>query len=109
MSRCGLGRGLALALPLGRGLAEQTQKQLRTRAVREGLYESYAPAKADYSDLMSEVRAAGAAVIYVGGYHAEVALMVRAARDQGYMAQFVSGDAMATEEFGLRHSVDAEL
>src|SRR4030095_8164524 len=51
---------------------------------------------------------AGATVIYVGGYHAEVALMVRAARDQGYVAQFVSGDAMATEEFTLLAGPAAE-
>ena len=47
------------------------------------------------------MQAADIAVLYVGGYHTEVALMARAARDRGYSVQFVSGDAMATEEFGL--------
>ena len=36
-----------------------------------------------------------------GGYHTEVALLARTARDRGYALQFVSGDTMATEEFGL--------
>ena len=40
-------------------------------------------------------------MLYVGGYHTEVALMARAARDRGYSVQLVSGDAMATEELGL--------
>ena len=40
-------------------------------------------------------------MLYVGGYHTEVALMARAARDRGYSVQLVSGDTMATEEFGL--------
>jgi branched-chain amino acid transport system substrate-binding protein len=92
----------------GRGLAEETQKQIRARGVAAGFYRTFVPAKPDYSDLISEVRAAGAAVVYVGGYHAEVALMVRAARDQGYTAQFVSGDAMATEEFTLLAGPAAE-
>ena len=47
------------------------------------------------------MQAAGIAVLYVGGYHTEVALMARAARDRGYSVQLVSGDAMATEEFAL--------
>jgi branched-chain amino acid transport system substrate-binding protein len=85
----------------GRGLAEETKKQLSKRSITEAVYKSYAPGKADYSAAIAELRAADISVIYVGGYHAEVALMVRAARDQGYTAQFISGDAMATEEFTL--------
>ena len=85
----------------GRGLAEETKKQLRKRGVTEALFQSYAPGKPDYSGEVGALRKADIAVVYVGGYHAEVALMVRTARDQGYGAQFVSGDAMATEEFVL--------
>jgi branched-chain amino acid transport system substrate-binding protein len=39
--------------------------------------------------------------LYVGGYHTEMALMARAARDRGYLVQLVTGGTLATEEFGL--------
>jgi branched-chain amino acid transport system substrate-binding protein len=85
----------------GSGLAEEMRKQLRKRGVTEAIYEAYVPGKGDYSTEVAALRAADIDVVYVGGYHTEVALMVGWAREQGYAAQFVSGDAMSTEEFGL--------
>lgn len=85
----------------GKGLADETRKQLNKRGVVEAIYEEYTPAKNDYSAEIAALEAANIAVAYVGGYHAEVALMVRAARDRGYTVQLVSGDGMATEEFAL--------
>lgn len=85
----------------GRGLADETRKQLNKRGVTDAIYEAYSPTKNDYSAEVATLKAAKIAVVYVGGYHAEVALMVRAAHDQGYAVQFISGDALATEEFAL--------
>ena len=85
----------------GKGLADETRKQLNKRGVTEAIYQAYIPGKNDYSAEIAALQAADIAVLYVGGYHTEVALMARAARDRGYSVQFVSGDAMATEEFGL--------
>jgi branched-chain amino acid transport system substrate-binding protein len=65
------------------------------------IFQAYVPGKGDYSAEIAALQAADIAVVYVGGYHAEVALMARAARDRGYSLQFVSGDALATEEFAL--------
>ena len=85
----------------GKGLADETRKQLSKRGVTEAVYDAYTPGKNDYSSEIAALQAAGIAVLYVGGYHAEIALIVRAARDRGYTAQLVSGDALATEEFAL--------
>jgi branched-chain amino acid transport system substrate-binding protein len=85
----------------GRGLADETKKQLNKRGVTDTIYEAYSPAKNDYSVEIAALKDAKVAVVYVGGYHAEVALMVRASHDQGYAVQFISGDALATEEFAL--------
>jgi len=38
-------------------------------------------------------------VVYIGGYHNDAGLMMRQARDQGFKADFVSGDALNTAEF----------
>lgn len=92
----------------GKGLADETRKQLNKRGVTEAVYDAYTPAKNDYSAEIAALQAAGIAVLYVGGYHAEVALIVRAARDRAYALQVISGDALATEEFALIAGLGAE-
>jgi len=85
----------------GKGLADETRKQLHKRSVHEAVYQAYVPGRDDYSSETALLQGADIDVLYVGGYHTEVALMARAARDRGYSLQFVSGDAMATEELNL--------
>ena len=86
----------------GKGLADATRAQLRERGVTEAVYNAYEPGKADYSAEISSLRSAHIAVLFVGGYHTEIALLLRSARDSGYDVQFVSGSGiLATEEFGL--------
>ena len=50
---------------------------------------------------IAELQAADIAVAFIGGYHTEIALMARLARDRGYPVQLVAGISLATEEFGL--------
>jgi branched-chain amino acid transport system substrate-binding protein len=85
----------------GKGLADETRKQLNMRGVTEAVYKAYAPGKNDYTAEITALQAANIALLYVGGYHTESALMVRAARDRGYSVHLVSGDSIATEEFSL--------
>jgi branched-chain amino acid transport system substrate-binding protein len=85
----------------GKGLADLTKKQLNKRGVTEAIYEAYTPGKSDYSTEIAALQAVGIAVLYVGGYHTEIALMARTARDRGYSVQLVSGSVLQTEEFGL--------
>jgi branched-chain amino acid transport system substrate-binding protein len=85
----------------GKGLADETKKQLNKRGVTETIYKAYTPGKNDYSNEIAALQAAGVAVLYVGGYYAEAALLARAARDRGYALQLVSGDSMTTEAFAL--------
>jgi branched-chain amino acid transport system substrate-binding protein len=85
----------------GKGLVDVAKAQLNKRGVTEAIYQAYTPGKNDYSAEIAALQAADIAVLYVGGYNNEVALMARAARDRGYAVQLVSGDGMATEEFSL--------
>jgi branched-chain amino acid transport system substrate-binding protein len=39
--------------------------------------------------------------VFIGGYHTEIGLMARQARDRGYGVQLVAGNSMGTEEFRL--------
>ena len=89
------------ATTYGKGLAEETKKQLNKRGMVEALYKAYDPDKEDFSAEIAVLKAAGIAVLYLGGRSRAAALLARTARDRGYSLQLVSGDTMATEEFGL--------
>jgi len=83
----------------GKGLADETKKQLNKRGVKEALYEAYTAGEKDYSALVSKMKGENVDVVYVGGYHTEAGLIVRQAREQGYKVQLVSGDALVTDEY----------
>lgn len=83
----------------GKGLADETRKQLNSRGIQEVMYEAYTAGEKDYSAIVSKMKQAKVDVFYVGGYHTEAGLMIRQAREQGYNVQMVSGDALVTEEF----------
>jgi branched-chain amino acid transport system substrate-binding protein len=85
----------------GKGLADETLKQLNKRGVKEAMYEAFVPGEKDYSPLVSKMQATGIEVFYLGGYSTEAGLIVRQARNQGFEAQLVSGDALTTEEFWM--------
>ncbi len=83
----------------GKGLADETKKQLNNRGVTETMYEAYTAGEKDYTAVISKMKAAGIDAFYVGGYHTEAGLMIRQAHEQGYKPQLVSGDALVTDEF----------
>ena len=83
----------------GKGLADETKKQLNKRGVEEAMYEAYTAGEKDYSAIVTKMKGAGIDLFYLGGYHTEAGLMVRQAREQGYGVQLVSGDALVTDEY----------
>ncbi len=83
----------------GKGLADETKKAMNAAGVNEAMYEAITKGDKDFSALVSKMKQAKIDAIYFGGYATEAGLIVRQARDQGLKAQFVSGDAMVTEEF----------
>jgi branched-chain amino acid transport system substrate-binding protein len=85
----------------GKGWADETKKQLNKRGLTEAIYKAFLPGKSDYSAEIAELQAADIGILLIGGYHTEVALMARAARDRGYPVQLLTGVTLATEEFGL--------
>jgi len=85
----------------GRGLAEETKKQLNARGVQEALFTEITPGNADYGGLVAELVAVGAAVVYYGGYAPEAGLIIRQARNAGDDVQLVVGDGVSSEDFWL--------
>lgn len=85
----------------GKGLADETRKQLHEHGVKEALYESFQPGEVDYSSTVSMLQSTGIDVFYVGGYSTEAALMIREANNRNYDVQLVSGDALTSAEFAM--------
>lgn len=83
----------------GKGLADETQKAMEAAGKNPDLVESYTAGEKDYTALISKLKQQGVDVVYIGGYHTEAGLMARQARDQGLDLQFVSGDALVTDEY----------
>jgi branched-chain amino acid transport system substrate-binding protein len=108
----------ALALPkiailhdntvFGKASAELTKKQLNRRSVAEAIYQIYIPGGNNYGAEIDALQAADVAVLFIGGYHTEIALMARAARDRGYPVQLVTAMSLASEDFGLIAGAAAE-
>ena len=83
----------------GKGLADETKKVMNANGLTEALYAAYTPGERDYSAIVSRLKQAGVEVIYVGGYHTEIGLIARQAKEQGLSVTMVGGDALMTNEF----------
>ena len=85
----------------GKLIAEEAKKQLNRRGLTEAIYQAYVPGRPDYAAEVAALQAADIAVAFIGGYHPEIGLMARLARDRGYPVQLIAGTNLGTEEFGL--------
>ena len=85
----------------GKYIAKEAKKQLNHRSLTEVIFRAYVPGKPDYGAEVAELQAANVAVAFIGGYHTEIGLMARLARDRGYPIQLVAGTNMGTEDFAL--------
>jgi branched-chain amino acid transport system substrate-binding protein len=83
----------------GKGLADETKKNLEQLGVQPALYEAYTAGEKDYTALVSKLKQNGIDVLYVGGYHTEAGLILRQMREQGMSTVLMSGDALVTEEY----------
>jgi branched-chain amino acid transport system substrate-binding protein len=85
----------------GKGIAELTKDQLNRRGLIEAIYQAYVPGKNDYGAEIAELQGNDIAVAFIGGYHADIALMARAAGSRGYLVQLVAGLGLTSDDFGL--------
>jgi len=85
--------------PYGQGLANNTQMNMEKAGLKTALRDTYNAGDKDFSALINKMKQAKIDAVFVGGYHPDVALMMRQSAEQGFKAAFVSGDAMNTKEF----------
>jgi branched-chain amino acid transport system substrate-binding protein len=85
--------------PYGQGIADETRKNYNAAGAKEALYDSFQKGDKDFTAIVSKMKQMGIEVVYAGSYHTEVGLLVKQSREQGFNAQFVSEDALVTDEF----------
>ena len=83
----------------GKGLADAARRAMNAAGKREEFSQTYEPGAEDYSDLVFRLKASNVEVVFVGGYHADAAVIARQMREQGMATTIVAGDALMTEEF----------
>jgi len=83
----------------GKGLVDETRKDLLALGIADVLYEGVNKGEKDYSAVVSKLKASGATIVYWGGYHTEAGLIVRQMRDQGVTATLMAGDGIASDEY----------
>ncbi len=76
--------------PYGKGLADETQKAMNSKGLKEVMYEGVNTGEKDYSALVSKLKQANVDVVYFGGLHTEAGLIIRQMRDQGLNAPMMS-------------------
>ena len=85
--------------PYGKGLADETQKAMNAKGLKEVVYEGINTGEKDFSALVSKLKQANVDIVYFGGLHTEAGLIVRQMRDQGLKAPLMSGDGITDKEF----------
>lgn len=83
----------------GQGLALETERALKRRAVEIALVDQYEPDQKDYSKLVERLRDAEIELLYVGGYGPDAGRIVADARAAGSNLQLIGGDGVGMDEF----------
>src|SRR5690606_40424833 len=74
----------------GSGVASQVRDNLAKDKVDVALFEGINVGDSDYSAVITKLKSLKPDLIYFGGYHAELGLLLRQAREQGLTTQFRS-------------------
>ncbi|MEQ4618839.1 MAG: high-affinity branched-chain amino acid ABC transporter substrate-binding protein [Corticimicrobacter sp.] len=82
----------------GSGVAMQVRDALQKHDVNVALYEGINVGDSDYSAVITKLKGLNPDLIYFGGYHAELGLLLRQAREQGLNVQFMGPEGVANQD-----------
>ncbi|MDR2128790.1 MAG: high-affinity branched-chain amino acid ABC transporter substrate-binding protein [Burkholderiaceae bacterium] len=82
----------------GAGLAAQVRDALGKKKVEVALYEGVNAGDSDYSAVITKLKTSGVDLVYFGGYHPELGLLLRQAREQGLNVQFMGPEGTANQD-----------
>lgn len=82
----------------GSGVASQVRDNLSKGGVDVALFEGINVGDSDYSAVITKLKSLDPDLIYFGGYHAELGLLLRQAREQGLATQFMGPEGVANKD-----------
>lgn len=82
----------------GSGVASQVRDSLGTTDVELVLFEGINVGDSDYSAVITKLKTINPDLIYFGGYHAELGLLLRQAREQDLQTQFMGPEGVANQD-----------
>ncbi|WP_439373325.1 branched-chain amino acid ABC transporter substrate-binding protein [Bradyrhizobium sp. DASA03120] len=83
----------------GKGIADIVASRLQDAGLRDLMRQSYMAGEKDYTALVSRLKREGIQIAYVGGYYAEIGLIVRQAADAQAGLTVMANDPVMTGEF----------
>ena len=86
--------------PYGKGLADVAAANMEKGGLQPVIRTTYQHNDQDFAALIDTLIVAKIDVVYAGGYHDDEARILRQARSKGLKADWISGDALNTSEFG---------
>jgi len=82
----------------GSGVATQVKNTLDKDKVPVAIFEGINVGDNDYSAVITKLKSAGVDLVYFGGYHPELGLLLRQAREQGLNVQFMGPEGTANQD-----------
>lgn len=82
----------------GSGVASQVRDSLAETDVELTLFEGINVGDSDYSAVITKLKSLDPDLIYFGGYHAELGLLLRQAREQDLQTQFMGPEGVANQD-----------
>lgn len=82
----------------GTGVASQVRDSLADSGIELALFEGINVGDSDYSAVITKLKSIDPDLIYFGGYHAELGLLLRQAREQNLQTQFMGPEGVANDD-----------
>jgi branched-chain amino acid transport system substrate-binding protein len=82
----------------GSGVASQVRDSLEKEGTKVAMFEGINVGDSDYSAVITKLKSLDPDLIYFGGYHAELGLLLRQAREQGLQTQFMGPEGVANKD-----------
>jgi len=82
----------------GSGVATQVRDTLAKDGVNIAMFEGINVGDSDYSAVITKLKSSGVDFVYFGGYHPELGLLLRQAREQGLNVQFMGPEGTANQD-----------
>src|SRR5690606_20415195 len=82
----------------GQGIASAVRNDLQAAKINVALFEGINAGDSDYSAVITNLKSQGVDFVYYGGYHPEMGLLLRQAREQGVQARFMGPEGVGNAD-----------